>query len=1201
MKNKRKIKQLISVLLAILMTFSTMMPAMSAFALEPGQKNINFAEDYSVGINYRVKGKWYTANQKAHEGEYGQLALRWVKDGNGIHYDQPLYCIQVYAKANNPGTYEAEDIRTTDVWNLELSQFAKIAITRTILHGYPNYQGPNNAYPREAQIATQLLIWDFEIGSNQEYTQQRTGKTQGRADYDSSYVPQWLYDSGIANKDIIMQCYRDILDACNEHSTRPSFHLVNVELEGVGYENGKTIIDTNGVLNDFEVVNNESCPIKAEIRSNSELYVYIESIDGLTQADLRQTIVLRKKGAGDEGSIDTALALKSGNGQMLWYGYLFDPVFANVTVELTTGDLIVTKYTPECDYDEHQYAGISFEVYGPNGYVDTITTDEWGYAYLNNLPMGEYEVREITPNQFAPTQSQTVVIRPGQTTNVDFVNRLKKFNVTLTKTDSETGTPQGNGSLAGAVYGIYNNGVLVDTYTTDSEGKFTTNYYTCGDNWTIQEITPSEGYLLDTTVYHIGAEAGNFNIEYNPLTQGVTEQVVKGDILIVKHTDNGDTQIETPETGAEFEVYLKSAGSYENAKETERDLLVIDEDGFAQTKQMPYGVYTVHQTKGWEGRDLIDDFDVLIQENGKTYKYIINNANFESYIKIVKVDKETKKQIPYAGAGFQIYDPDGNLVSMSYTYPTPVTIDTFYTNDKGYLVTPEQLPYGKGYKLVEVQAPYGYVLDSTPIDFDITRTNSVFEDGLTLIKLTKENLAQKGYIEIAKTGEVFVGADNSNGNYIPKYETQNLANATYKIYAAEDIVTLDGTVRARKGDLVDTVTTNKNGIAKSTNLYLGKYIVKEIQAPNGYVLDTKEYIVELTYAGQGVEITSTSMTNNNERQKVSVSLNKVLEKDDLFNVGMNDEIKSVKFGLYANEDVYIGDKLVIPRDSLITSAFCDENGKITFDCDLPIGYHWFVREIETDSHYILSDTKYGFSTYYQGQDTQLIEIDVNDGFKIDNELKRGRIEIVKKDKDTNEPLAGVEFGLFDKDKNLIVKSTTNEDGICVFDNVPCGDYFYQELACEDKYVIDDTFYPITVTENEQSFSFDIFNRIKQGLLKIFKTDKDTNEALAGVEFTIYDENGEVYQTFVTDENGYFEIVLPYGTYTLVETKCRDGYMPNNEKYIVTIDEDGKVITLDIKNASIPPKAPDTGATSLAGASALLFGLYSFIRRFKKNK
>ena len=324
-------------------------------------------------------------------------------------------------------------------------------------------------------------------------------------------------------------------------------------------------------------------------------------------------------------------------------------------------------------------------------YDDLFQTDESraeaALSKIRDIPISEIDE---FPDHVVPA-SQTAPIEWNKVTNRSFQNILKKFNVTVTKTDAETGTPQGDASLAGAVYGIYKGEELIDTYTTDENGQFTTKYYVCGDDWTIREISPSEGYLLDPTIHKVGAEPELYEVEYNSVENDVNEQVIKGNIAIIKHTDDGETGIETPEEGAVFEVFLKSAGSFEQAKESERDKLVCDENGFAQTKDMPYGIYTVKQTSGWEGRELMKPFDVFISSDGQTYRYLINNANFESYIKVVKKDAETGKTIPYAGAGFQIYDPNGNLVTMTFTYPEVTTIDTFYTTADGELITPQAL------------------------------------------------------------------------------------------------------------------------------------------------------------------------------------------------------------------------------------------------------------------------------------------------------------------------------------------------------------------------------------------------------------------------------------------------------------------------------------------------------------------------------
>ena len=502
--------------------------------------------------------------------------------------------------------------------------------------------------------------------------------------------------------------------------------------------------------------------------------------------------------------------------------------FSNV---LKRGSLEVVKTS-----EDNLVEGVKFHLYGTSlsGYpVDEYAvTNAKGVAKFENVLISgntPYTLEEVdTAIRYVVPASQTAPIEWNKVTNRSFHNILKKFNVTVTKTDAETGKPQGDASLAGAVYGIYKGEELIDTYTTDANGQFTTKYYICDNDWTIREISPSEGYLLDTTIHKVGAEPELYTVELNSTENAVNEQVIKGNISIIKHTDNGETQIETPEEGAVFEVYLKAAGSYEAAKETERDMLTCDENGFAQSKDMPYGIYTVKQTSGWEGRELMKPFDVFINQDGQTYRYLINNANFESYIKIVKKDAETGKTIPYAGAGFQIYDPSGSLVSMTFTYPEVTTIDTFYTTADGDLITPQTLEYGKGYSLVEVQAPYGYVLNSEPVYFDVMQENSEEESGITVIEVVRSNMAQKGTITVTKSGEMFSTVAGDKGLYQPIFSVGNLEGAVYEIRAAEDIYTLDGTLRASKGEVVDTVTTGKDGTAKSKELYLGKYEVNRM-------------------------------------------------------------------------------------------------------------------------------------------------------------------------------------------------------------------------------------------------------------------------------------------------------------------------------------------------------------------------------------
>lgn len=854
---------------------------------------------------------------------------------------------------------------------------------------------------------------------------------------------------------------------------------------------------------------------------------------------------------------------------------------------LKRGNLQVIKSS-----EDNLVEGVKFHLYGTSlagiAVDEYAVTDKNGVATFKDVLISgstPYTLEEVdTAIRYVVPEKQTAPIQWKEVTNRDFTNILKKFSVTVTKSDREEGTAQGDAKLSGAVYGIYKGDTLVDKYVTDSEGQFTTKEYVCDSDWTIREITPSEGYLLDKSIHKVGAEPKLFTIEHNLVANDVTEQVMKGNIAIIKHTDDGETKIETPENGAEFEVYLKSSGSFEKADKDERDTIVCDENGFAQTKDMPYGVYTVHQTKGWEGREFMKDFDVFISQDGQTYRYLINNANFESYIKVVKVDAETGKTIPYAGAGFQIYDPAGNKVSMTFTYPTPTTIDTFYTDADGQLVTPEKLDYGKGYSLVEVQAPYGYVLDSTPVSFDVTEENSTQEGGITLIKVDKPNMAQKGTISVEKTGEVFFGVnvsgeENKDVIYQPVYKVKGLAGAVYEITADEDVITPDGTLRYHKGDVVDTVTTDEDGTAKSKELYLGKYTVVETKAPTGMVINKEKHSVELTYAGQDVAVTETATSFVNERQKVKISLEKILEQDETFGIGKNDEIKNISFGLYAKEDIVSSSGTAIPADGLIEIITLDENGAATANTDLPFG-SYYVKEIATDEHYILSDTQYPFTFEYAGQDTETVEIKVNDGKPIENKLIDGSVSGKKID-ENGEALGGALIGIFKADEteftkeHSIMTATSEKDGSFSFAKVPYGKWIVREIEAPEGFVLDDTSYEVNIGENEQVIEVEITDEYIHGNIELTKVDADyPDNKLTGATFEVYkdvngdgklDDGDELIGNLEETATGIYEMKeLLYGKYLVRETKAPEGFVLDKGVYSVFIEKDENTYKVENK-------------------------------------
>lgn len=948
-------------------------------------------------------------------------------------------------------------------------------------------------------LATQLLVWETVIGERDENFNHVDATKHGKHNIKE------IISSKHPLRSKIFSHYSRIEKSVKQHTTVPSFasrsksKARSVELKWNGKNYSATINDTNGVLSNYDFngsgltfsKSGNSLTITAEKAPKDDVLITVNKKNSQRKAVITWT--------------DEKIGPQSGQLQdIVTFGQsVSDPVKAYLNVKVSLGNAKLMKVS-----EDGEVANVRFHISG-NGISKDVTTNANGEINIANLAPGNYQISEYTDVKYVPQDTQTVTIVSGQTASVQFSNVLKKFRVNVTKQDYEKGHAQGDAKLSGAVYGLYKGDELVAQYTTDSNGSFTTDYYVCGTDWTIKEITPSEGYLLNDTVYKVGADPKDYTVEYNNAPDmTVMEQVIKGKISIIKHTDNGDTQIETPEKGAEFQVYLKSAGSFVNADKDERDTIVCDEDGFASTKLLPYGVYTVHQTKGWDGREKITDFDVFINTDGKTYKFLINNKNFESYLKVVKLDKETGKQIAYEGAAFEIYDSDNHRVTMQYTYPQVTSVHTFYTNKEGYLITPEKLPYGD-YTLKEVQAPYGYVLDDTPVPFSITQENSSTDTGVTVVKVKARDVAQKGVINITKTGEIFSSVEENKGVYTPKYSVGNLKGAIFEIYAAEDITTLDGTVRYEQGTLVDTITTDDDGVAKSKELYLGKYTVIEKTAPNGYVHNAAKYDAELTYAGQNVSVTSTDISVYNDRQKVSVSLKKIMANDKTFGIGNNGEITSVRFGIYADEDIKASNGDVIPKDALITFANCDKNGSIVFDCDLPIGFKWYVKEIATDAHYILSDTKYEFDTEYQGQDIKVIDIKINNDKAIENNLIYGSVKGLKVDRETQEVIKGATFGLFKSDTTeftedkAILTAVTDENGVFVFNNIPYGEYLINELKPADGYLDNEDVFTVTIKDNEQVVELTAIND-KVPELKTTATINGKKETVAKGEITIKD-------------------------------------------------------------------------------------------------
>lgn len=675
----------------------------------------------------------------------------------------------------------------------------------------------------------------------------------------------------------------------------------------------------------------------------------------------------------------------------------------------------------------YSLAGAEISIYSDadcTDLLDTLTTAEDGYTdyYSTTFREGESvtlyfketkapkgffindEVRSITLDSEA-SYTETITDMPGN----DPV-RL------LLKKQTADGHGSGNTRLEGAEYTVKYYDILSDTdpaqsgstakytwvFKTDENGRIrlTPDYLIEGSDElvsdangvyvlplgtiTLRETKAPEGYLINDTVYVAQTSlTNNYIVTTNLPTddKAAQETPYEGTISIQKFL-GGSNAVKASEPDAEFQIYLKSAGSYDASPEDSRQTITTDDNGYAITKRLPYGTYTIHQTKGNNKYYFIDDIDVTIKDNNANYHKIIENAPIEFYVKIVKKDADSGNTVNVAGATFELYDDTGAKVSFKTMTTSGIqTIDSFTTDEKGCVYTVEKLLKGN-YTLVETKAPEGYVLDSTPVAFMVSEDTYTTDSGVAIVIAEKSDKAVTGQLSVTKVGEVLdkwdaKTADSSN-HFV--YKKANISGATFKLIAKEDIKTAyDNSYVYRAGDLVAEFTTGIDGSYVINNLPLGNYMLVETKAPTGFVLDTAPIDVTLKYAGQTVEVVKDEKTVEDERQKIAVDANKADAAT------MNPLLNTV-FALYAEDDIVNHDGIVIIKKGTMIEKQCTNAlGKAVFISDLPLG-NYIVKEIDSptgygnrfeaktiDAAYKSQTTKVqSFSYYFKDDHTEIV-------------------------------------------------------------------------------------------------------------------------------------------------------------------------------------------------------------------------------------
>ena len=777
-----------------------------------------------------------------------------------------------------------------------------------------------------------------------------------------------------------------------------------------------------------------------------------------------------------------------------------DEEFAYTTTTIAEepqrGVIRLTKTNSNPSMGDYSLKGAVFEIRNAQDkLVDTITTDASGLANSKELPLGSYTVSEKTaPYGFVRNKNTfgAQLTYAGQTVSVTYTDvviaeRPQTGKITVIKMDAETGTiAQGDATLAGAVFEVFasDKSTLMDTIYCAADVKATTKELPLGTYY-VREKTPPVGYNLNCDFHKVDIVYAGQEIEVTGSSRDLENEVIKGQIAITKHLDEpmegyDDPQIEQPLEGAVFQIYLKAAGSYEDAKDTERDLLTTNAHGYAISKKLPYGIYTVKEIEAPSDVKLVEPFDVFISQEGKIYRFILNDIAFRALIKVVKVDAETGKTIPAAGTTFRIRDlATGEWVSQHINYPTPMDLTEFETAPDGTLVLPEPLKSGE-YELVEIAAPRGYLLSQEPVKFTVHSSN-----GQEMVTVTMANKPAMGKTTVEKTGNILTGAKEIETifgpQYLPLFEMGYLVGAEFDVVASEDIVTPDGTVRAKKGDVVDHIVTGEGGAATSKELYLGEYELVETHCPENYVLDPMPHPVSLVYEDQTVAVVTSQIGITNARQLIEIELLKKMEGFDAF-----DMFEDVIFGLYTAEDIYAEngdllvpkDSLILTQDSLMALAALDTDGKGRFEGELPFA-KYYVLELQTAEGFILNNTKYPVDASYTGENNVVTRIKVNGGEPIVNKRALGELRILKLDAHTHEPLQGAKFGLYQGDEK-IGEGVTDENGYVKFTDLPCGEYQVRELEAPEGYVLVEEIWTINIREDGQKVLLEVLNQKQPG-------------------------------------------------------------------------------------------------------------------------
>ncbi len=855
--------------------------------------------------------------------------------------------------------------------------------------------------------------------------------------------------------------------------------------------------------------------------------------------------------------------------------------------------------------------GVAFDIYENDEYgnalVAGMTTGKDGTAVSPPLRKGRYIVRErgATAGYVLEEIALDATVRSDETTQLRATNQPVMVKLKLYKRDGDEyggddpnskrrdelpqpanidePSTRGDGELTGAVFRVlagaeirdrqgnvlFQKGdTVVDALTTAGDDASAATGELWPGLYEIIEVSPPVGYEPSDAHFFVDARSAASQSETAVVTyEGLKLNIIRqGVYAIVKflgdneiHDDAG--LIETPEEGAEFELYLKKAGSYGNAREFERDYLVTNRYGYAKTKLLPYGLYVLKQVKGKEGHALKSPVEIFIRGDEDVANppiLTINNQAIRYRLKLIKTDAKTGKTVRLANTAFKLLDSDGNVVTQTVSYPTRREIDTFYTDENGEVTLPETVTRGM-YFIEEVQAPQGYLIRTERLGVFVGETGDAHGEAYTLdIEIPNEPVM--GRVKVEKKGLRLVRLEEQTdayGNVVhqPVYEEGYLAGAVFELRAAEDIVGKDGTLWFHAGDMADTITTTEAGKDASKELPLGRYELVEVSAPEGYLLDSTPHEVELRYENDHTAVVETTVTLGNDYLSAEIALEK--EKEDLNIIMDGDEVRQelvnnpgegFVFGLFADADMHVGEVTLL-ADTLVATGATDAAGRLAFVGNFPHGAY-YVKELSAPDGWKLNPAKFDVTLEPEAQSGGVIRVSLPEPVR--DELVYTRVTLTKTDITGQKTLPGATIEVKDEQGKVIYRETTDANGQIPQIPVTPGTYTFKEVYAPDGYALNEAEMRFTV-DADGNVTGDTTIRDDYTRFSLHKVDEN-GKPLAGVMFGLKKADGMLMMTAKTDAKGMatFEKV-PFGTYTLVETQALLGYLKADTEIRLTVD------------------------------------------------